>query len=176
MIESIASFGPVRQLAYMPRDMEAALAFWTKTMGVGPFFSIPHITYKASYYHGEPSNFDISVLLGYWGDVQIELTEQHNDAPSVYRRWVDEGREGLHHVCLWADDLANARKVCTAAGARIEQEVQMEGAGAIYVDVGGGPGTMMEILQPSPEILDVFTMMRDASRGWDGRDPVRPLG
>jgi catechol 2,3-dioxygenase-like lactoylglutathione lyase family enzyme len=176
MIGSIASLGPIMQLAYVPRDPKAALEFWTKTMGVGPFFSLPHIAYKSARYRGEPSGVDFSVLIGYWGDVQIELIEQHNGVPSIYRSWLDEGREGVHHVCLLVDSISHAREVCADAGARIEQEIFLEGAEAIYVDTGGGPGSMVEILEPSPEFERLFAMMRDAARDWDGRDPVRLLG
>ena len=33
------------------------------------------------------------------------MIRQHNDAPSIYKAWRDEGREGLHHVCILVDDL-----------------------------------------------------------------------
>lgn len=173
---TIAGLGSVMQLAYVPRDLDAALRFWTRTMGVGPFFSLPHIAYKSARYRGEPSSVDFSVLIGYWGDLQIELIQQHNDVPSIYKSWLDEGREGLHHVCLLVDSIKHAREVCAAAGARVEQEIFLEGAEAIYVDTGGGPGTLVEILEPSPAFAGLFAMMRDAARDWDGREPVRALG
>lgn len=171
----IASLGPVMQLAYVPRDIDAALSFWTRTMGVGPFFSLPHVSYISARHRGVPSSVDFSVLIGYWGDVQIELIQQHNDAPSIFKSWLDERREGLHHVCLLVDSIGHAREVCAAAGARLEQEIFLEGAEAIYVDTGGGPGTMVEMLEPSPAFGDLFAMMRDAARDWDGSDPLRML-
>lgn len=176
MHATIASLGPIMQLAFVPRDVQAARRYWTETMGVGPFFSLPHIQYKGARYRGALSNVDFSVLIGYWGDIQIELIEQHDDSPSIYKSWRDEGREGLHHVCLLVDSIRHARDVCAAAGARVEQEVFLEGAEAIYVDAGGGPGSLIEILEPSPAFGDLFAMMRDAARDWDGRDPVRSLG
>jgi methylmalonyl-CoA/ethylmalonyl-CoA epimerase len=176
MHATIAGLGPIMQLAFVPRDVEAARRYWSETMGVGPFFSLPHIQYREARYRGGPSGVDFSVLIGYWNDIQIELIEQHDDSASIYKSWLDEGREGLHHVCLLVDSIRHAREVCAAAGARVEQEIFLEGAEAIYVDTGGGPGTMVEILEPSPEFSAMFAMMRDAARGWDGRDPVRMLG
>ena len=32
----------VRQLAYVVRDMDAALKYWTETLKVGPFFMFAH--------------------------------------------------------------------------------------------------------------------------------------
>ena len=175
MAKTISELAPIMQLAFVPRDMQAAVRYWTKVMGAGPFFSLPHVAYRQVRYRGAPTEIDFSVLLGYWGDMQIELIEQHCDSPSIYKAWLDEGREGLHHVCLMVDDITEARAVFAAANASIEQEVFMDGAEAFYADTGGGPGTIVEVLQPSSEFQGLFTLMRDAARGWDGSDPVRIL-
>lgn len=176
MRDTIVKLGAIMQLAYVPRDLDGAIKFWTETMGVGPFFKLPHIPYKAARYRGAPSNLDFSVLIGYWGEVQIELIEQHDESPSIYKSWLDAGHEGLHHVCLVVDDIAHARAVCDRAGAKLEQEIFLDGGEAIYVDTGGGPGTIVEILQPAPEFAALCDMMRDAAKDWDGKDPVRTLG
>ena len=177
MTDTIASLGPIMQLAFVPDDIDAALAHWTKTMGAGPFYRLSHIAADRVLYRGEPTEIDFSVLIGYWGDIQIELIEQHDDAPSIYTAWRTQRREGLHHVCLAVDDIAHARAVCTAAGARFEQEVFLPGGvEAFYVDTGGGPGTMVEVIAPSADMKGLFAMMRDAAKDWDGTDPVRDLG
>jgi catechol 2,3-dioxygenase-like lactoylglutathione lyase family enzyme len=117
------------------------------------------------------------MALGHWGDLQIELIRQHNDAPSIYKTWRDEGREGLQHVCILVDDMVHARRVCAKAGAEVAQEALVPGGGeVVYVEAGGGPGTMVEILRPAPGGREFFAMMREAARNWDGSDPVRRLG
>jgi hypothetical protein len=174
--ETIAALGEVMQLAYVPADFEGALKFWTETMGAGPFFALNHVQLEDVKYRGEPAEIDFSMALGYWGDIQIELIRQHNDAPSIYKAWRDEGREGLHHVCILVGDMAVARAACASSGAAVAQEGMLAGGGeVIYVDTGGGPGTMVEILQPGPGTAGFFAMMREAARGWDGRDPLRTL-
>lgn len=175
MKASIAALGPIMQNAYVPADFDAALAFWTKTMGVGPFFLLENIQLEGALYRGEPTDVRFTIAIGYWGDVQIELIKQLNDAPSIYKAWRDAGHEGLHHVCLLTDDFDAARKACV--GMRIEQEGKVAGGGEVmYVDTGGGPGTMVEILKSAPGGGAFFAMMRDAARNWDGTDPVRKLG
>ena len=173
----IAALGDVMQLAFVPADFDAALKFWTTTVGAGPFFALDHVKLDDVRYRGEPTDVDFSMALGYWGDLQIELIRQHNRAPSIYQAWRDEGREGLQHVCILVDDMEQARQTCREAGAVVAQEGKLPGGGeVIYVDTGGGPGTMVEILLPSPGSRDFFAMMRDAARGWDGSDPLRRLG
>jgi hypothetical protein len=173
----IAQLGAVMQIAFVPADFDAALRHWTETMGVGPFFRLDHVQLLNTRHEGEPVEIDFSIAISYWGDLQVELVQQHNDAPSIYKRWRDEGRDGLHHVCIVVDDLAEARAVCAAAGARVAQEAEVAGGGAvIYVDTGAGPGGLVEIIQLPQSTLDGFAWMREQCRQWDGSDPVRPLG
>lgn len=173
----IARLGTVMQLAFVPKDFDAALRHWTQTMGVGPFFRMNHVALLNTRHQGQPVEIDFSIALAYWGDIQIELVQQHNDAPSIYKTWRDEGREGLHHVCIVVDDMAQARATCAEAGATVAQEAQVAGGGeVIYVDTGSGPGGIVEILQVPQSTLDGFAWMREQCRQWDGRDPVRTLG
>lgn len=174
---SIAGLGEVMQLAFVPADFDAALRHWTETMGAGPFFALEHVALEDLKYRGRPSDIDFSMALGYWGDIQIELIRQHNDAPSIYKAWRDEGREGLHHVCILTDDMDEARAVAAAAGAEVVQEGRLAGGGSvIYVDPGGGSGGLVEILQRTEGGQALFAMMREAARGWDGSAPLRRLG
>ncbi|MGO9454997.1 MAG: VOC family protein [Candidatus Binataceae bacterium] len=116
-------------------------------------------------------------MLGYWGDMQIELIRQHNDAPSIFKAWRDECQEGLHHVCVLVDDMNNAQDVFGKAGAAVLQEALVPGGGeVIYLDPGGGPGSLVEVLKPAPGTREFFKMMREAHRNWDGTDAVRSLG
>jgi hypothetical protein len=174
----VAGLGQVMQLAYVPADFDGALRFWVETMGAGPFFAIDHVKMDRVLYRGAPVEVDFSMVLGHWGDLQIELIRQHNDAPSIYSQWRREGREGLHHVCILVEDMAEARRRCGEAGAVVLQEGTLRGGASevIYVDTGGGPGTMVEILKPDAPGLKFFALIRDAARNWDGTDPVRRLG
>ncbi len=171
----VAGLGQVFQLAYLPRDFGAALRFWTESMGAGPFFRRSRLSFPSMRYRGAPSGAVFSVAIGYWGDTQIELIEQHNDAPSVYRDFLDAGGEGLHHVCIAVDDIDAARDACRTAGMAIEQEIDWPGGGAIYVDTGGGQGTMVEMITYAPGMRERFERMRAAHRDWDGSDPLRDV-
>ena len=121
----IARLGPVMQMAYVPKDFDAALA----PLDARPWASARSSAWNTSRWTRRSTaaktvEIDFSIAIAYWGDIQIELIEQHNDAPSIYKRWRDEGREGLHHVCIVVDDMAHARaRRAAEAGARVEQEV-----------------------------------------------------
>ena len=170
----ISAIGPVMQIAFVPTDFDAAIQHWTGTMGVGPFFLIENIALENMRYLGEPSDCVFTIALAYWGAMQVELIRQENDAPSIYR-----GCEGgaLHHSCVLTDDINRARTIATGAGATILVEAKVGEDGAVlYVDTGGGPGSIVEILQPASGSDALFAMIKDASVGWDRRNPVRKLG
>jgi NIPSNAP len=59
----------------------------------------------------------------------------------------------------------------------VAQEAIVPGGGeVIYVDTGGGPGSVVEILKPAPGTREFFRMMREAHRTWDGKNPSGGLG
>ena len=174
---SIKDIGPVMQIAFVPTDFDAALAYWTQVMGVGPFYLIQNIERGDLRYLGEPTGCKFSLALAYWGDMQIELIRPENDAPGIYRGKYGVSGDVLHHTCILTDNLAQARKTAEAAGAKVLVEGTVgDDGGVIYVDTGGGAGSIVEILQPASGSESLFAMIKAASVGWDGSDPVRKLG
>jgi catechol 2,3-dioxygenase-like lactoylglutathione lyase family enzyme len=167
--------GQVMQLAYVPSDFDGTLKFWTETMGAGPFFVLAGFPTEWARYRGIETSPDLTVAFGHWDDMQIEIIQQHNDAPSPYRDWRLSGAEGLHHVCILVDDIVAARRVCVEAGGDVVYDGRSGETHWSYVDTGGGPGTILEMVQHAPPSRGLMDMVRDAARGWDGRDPIRTL-
>ena len=173
----IKDIGPVMQIAFVPKDFDAALRHWTQVMGVGPFYLIENIVLHDMLYLGEPSDCIFSLALAYWGDIQIELIRQENDSPSIYRGKYGVNGEVMHHTCILTDDIVKARKTAESAGAKVLVEGRVgDDGGVIYVDTGNGPGSIVEILQPASGSDSLFLMIKNASVGWDGSNPVRKLG
>ncbi|MGQ2933044.1 MAG: VOC family protein [Sphingopyxis sp.] len=173
--KSLASLGDIMQLAFVPSDFGAAIRHWTGVMGAGPFFLLPNVSLPGGRYRGEPSDPVFTMALGYWGDMQIELIRPENDAKSLYR-----GEYGvadvLHHVCVLVDSIAAARVRCEDIGAAIIFEAPVgDTGGVIYADPGTGPGTLVELLEPQAGTRELFAMMRDAAKDWDGSEPLRSL-
>lgn len=174
----LAALGDVFQLAFVPSDFDAALTHWTRVIGAGPFFLMEHIKTEKLQYRGQPSDVDFTAAIGYWNDVQIEIITQHNAAPSIFSEWRRAGHEGLHHVCMVVADIERARALSLEAGCTIAQEMEAGGGQSkiIYVDTGGGPGTMIEMVQTNEERRrSFFGPMREAARDWDGTNPIRCL-
>lgn len=173
---ALADLAPINQLAYLPSDFDAAIEHWTQVVGAGPFFLLENIALGDMTYLGQPSDAVFSVAIGYWGDMQIELIRPENGAPSIYSGEYAV-KDRLHHICMVVDDINVARDALKAANATIliEGKVGEDGA-VIYADAGGGPGNVLEYVQLMTGGKELFAMMRDAARGWDGSDPLRKIG
>jgi methylmalonyl-CoA/ethylmalonyl-CoA epimerase len=172
---TFAALGPVMQMAFVPHDFDAAIARWTRTMGVGPFFLFEHIQLLDLRYMGQPTDAVFSLALAYWGDMQIELIRPEDEAPSIYTGPYGV-RDCLHHVCVLVDDIGQARETCRVQGAEVVLEGRFGASHVVYADPGGGPGHLVELLERNPDGPDLFAMIRAAAQGWDGREPVRRLG
>ena len=97
-------FGGARQNGYMVDDLDAALEHWVEVVGAGPFFVIRHLPLEYFTYHGTPTQPDLSIALGNLGDLQIELIQQHNDAPSPWLNFHTAKGAGLHHISSWTSE------------------------------------------------------------------------
>lgn len=172
-------FGEIRQNGYVVRDIEAALAHWTEVLGVGPFFYFERAPIRNFRYRGEPSEVEVSIALGNWGPLQIELIEQRNDAPSMYRDFLAAGHEGLQHVACWTErfdaDLARLEKQGLAVG-QAGEAGGPDGRFVYFATCGAHPGTAVELSEVSGPKGRFFAAIADAARTWDGSDPVRELG
>jgi hypothetical protein len=165
----------VRQLAYVVRDMDSALKYWTEVLKTGPFFLIEHCALEDQVYRGAPANADVSIALANSGDLQIELIYCEDDSPSVYKEFLDAGREGVHHFGMmpvnYEETCAQYRKLGHAAAF----ECKVGGAPLTYFDTVDSIGHFIELWDNSETFKEMFLMVEDAAKGWDGSDPIRPL-
>lgn len=107
--------------------------------------------------------------------MQIELIQPLNAAPSHFKDWLEAGNQSVHHICVLSADMAEARNICKRANAKIILEATTGGAEkeVFYADTGGSDGTMIEVLETSPETETVFEITKRASVEWDGSDALR---
>lgn len=172
---SIAALGRIEQLAYVPSDFDAALKYWTETMGVGPFFLIDGIHLDNMTYRGQPTEARFGVAIAYWGDVQIELVKAENDAPAHYNGEY-ANHDKLNHVLVFVDDWDETMRIVEEAGAEVIVGGQFGGNNVVYVDPGSGPGGLVEILQRGHGGPDLFAIIKAAGENWDGSEPLRRFG
>ncbi len=165
--------GPIMQNGYVVRDWRAAAEHWSQVLGVGPFFVMEHIAFKTCEYRGRPSPIDMTVAIAYTGEQQIELVQQHNDAPSIYLDHLAAAPEGLQHVGALVDDLDAALALHGWAGRVLQRGETAIGQRFAYVDTVSHGGTMLELIEQTEAMRAAFGYMKQAAAEWQGERPVR---
>lgn len=168
--------GEIRQLGYVVHDIEAAMDYWSTKLGVGPWFYNPKVPIRNYRYKGEAHEPHNSVALANSGYVQVELIQTRNDVPSMYRDFLQAGRTGLQHVAYWTADYDADLARLTAQGFEPVMSGEVGERGRfIYFDTEYHPGTVIELSEVAGPKGKMFDLIRSASEGWDGSEPVRPF-
>lgn len=171
-------FGPARQNGMIVEDLDAAVDHWVRNVGAGPFFVLRHVPLDHFTYRGRPSEPDISIALGNFGDLQIELIEQHNDAPSPYLHFRQHKGVGLHHISGWTQRYDETLTELRDRGFTPDCEGGITGAARFaYFRADAVDGSVVEVsdLGADNEFGAIHAMVRQAAVDWDGSEPVRNL-
>lgn len=167
---------PFFQQAYLVNDLGASIRGWSDLFGAGPFVWVPHHKTERFTYRGTSQEADVSYAFGYLGDVMIQLIQQHDDTPSIYRDMFEKGEEGFHHVaCLVRDFEAEHRRLL-AMGFDSACRLWADGVDAAYFDTRSANGCFTEIHGDPPHILGAFATWKRAHELWKpGDDPILKL-
>jgi 4-hydroxyphenylpyruvate dioxygenase-like putative hemolysin len=120
-------FGPVRQNGYVVSDIQTAMDHWIKVMGVGPWYYIDRVKTDYFRHRGRDSGIEMSIALANSGNLQIELIQQRNDAPSMYQEFLAAGREDLQHMSFWTTDYQALYDPALTLGYKVGHEGQIGG-------------------------------------------------
>ncbi|PXX06048.1 VOC family protein [Mycolicibacterium moriokaense] len=164
--------GPIRQIGYVVTDLDDALASWIE-LGVGPWFVIRGLPMRALY-RGEPCETTLTLALSNSGELQVELIQQEDDAPSIFTEFLESNGPGYHQLAYWAEDFDATMKAVTDAGWPVVWSGG-EGFGVrfAYVEPPGSPAAVIEISELTGATLASSAHIRDAATSWDGSDPIR---
>jgi hypothetical protein len=169
-------FGPLRQMGYVVRDIEKAMHHWSTVCGIGPWYYFEKNTFTKFVYDGKEYNdVHMSAAFANSGEVQVELIQQKCDTPSMWRDFIQSGREGLQHWSSWPENYDELYERALANGYTVGHE-GIGGRGRfVYFKQEGHTGTIIEMSHLNPTRKQFFDMVRDAGQNWDGRDPIRRL-
>ena len=161
------------QQAYLVNDLEQACGEWSALFGAGPFLLVPHHRTDRFTYRGTDQEADVSYAFGYLGDTMIQLIEQHDGTPSIYRDMYAPGEGGFHHVGLLVSDFPAALQKFAEQGFEVACQLRADGVDAAYIDTRRVTGGFTELHGDPPHILEAFARWRRAhERFQPGDDPV----
>lgn len=85
---------PCEQVGMVVRDMDAALKLYEPLFGPFTLMNPGNDSYA---YRGGEAEVDLSLAFGKSGDLEIELIAV-NSGTSPHSEFLDQGREGMHHL------------------------------------------------------------------------------
>jgi len=163
------------QLGYVVRDLDASMHLWSTLLGIGPWIAVRYFPGYEFIHRGHRVDVEWDAAFAYFGDIQIELICQRNDAPSPYREFLAAGREGLQHFGFLTRDYSGA--VQAARDAKMEPAYVVGPKGAhnmtIYFEIPNSAQPMFEVVDLTPPKEALFNAIKALGKGWDGTHPVR---
>ncbi|WP_375195838.1 VOC family protein [Sphingobium sp.] len=163
-------FGPVDQIGFLVEDLDASIARWIGHSGVGPWTVFRNVALDG-FYRSVPTHVTMNVGLSYQDDMQIELIQVTNEAPSPYRNEAGAPLLGLHHIARIVDDLDAAVATAIEGGMEIAFTAQNPATRVAYLNVPDEPNLLFEFIC-GPDMRAMATAGIAAARIWDGSDAV----
>lgn len=167
------SLGPPVQIAYAVSDIFRGVDKWIKDFGAGPFFIAEHIPIKNVIYRGHPSELDITVAYGQWGEIMIELVQDNGEGPSIIRDLYPPQKSGLHHLAYFVNDMDLVSAKLVEEGYVLAMSGQAGENRFQFFDAISEMGHFIEIYEPIESLKYLYERVRSASINWDGSDPLR---
>ena len=163
----------VFQNAWVVDDIEAACMKWVDEMGVGPFYVMEYDgMFSDPTYRGQPAELSMILAIAQAGPIQIELVQPLVER-CAYRDSVPAGTTGFHHMCVWTHDIDADTDYFASLGYEAANRARIGSNEFAYYDTRPLMNCMLEVLTPSPAIVERFAMIAAAAEDWDGRNPIR---
>jgi len=148
----------IDQVCVVVRDIQKAVEQYWGILGIGPWsiytFAPPRLTDTTV--RGKSKRFSMKIALALVGSMTVELI-QPLEGESIYKEFLDEKGEGLHHIASFqVDDLGRAITVLEKRGIGVLQSGTWEGASFAYMDTEKTLGAIIEFVKrvgerPKPE-------------------------
>ncbi|HZR38357.1 MAG TPA: VOC family protein [Nevskia sp.] len=166
------TYGPIRQIAWLVEDLDAAIRHWMEFAGVGPWTVYRNTTLNG-HCRGVPTRVKMDVGLSYQDEVQIELIQVTSRTPSPYQDAQGRTLVGMHHVAWLSRDIDGDVAQARRRGLTAAFEASNGVVRVAYMESAAEPGLLLEFIEAAPVVLEGFAAGIQAAREWDGRsNPV----
>ncbi len=163
--------GEVKQLGYIVDDVEKGMDAWTKQVGLGPWICYQNVKLWGTY-KGSPTTVYMHVALTYQANMQIELIQPLNDAPSPYKEFTDRGRCGLHHFAYLCEDMQGAVELAQVNELEVTFDITNGFNRYVYLTSPLMPDVFIELIEASKDFVAQFEQGVTLAKNWRGENPV----
>jgi hypothetical protein len=168
--EPVPIFDGIMQVCYIVPDLQQAMREYAEFLGVGPWSVTEKFQPSDMLYRGQPTAPDVTIGMSYSGQLNVELIQQRDDTPSVYRETQQKRGYGFHHwgvaTADFDADLARYRE----QGIEVAFSMTLgSGIRLAYLDTTEHLAGMIELIEMNEGVRTSFTRMFRAARDWDGK-------
>jgi len=168
--------GAICQIAFTVPDLRSAIPVYADRMHAGPWLLMEHFRPAIQRYRGKPTHQDVSLAVAFTGSLMVELIEQHDRGPSVYRETVDRQGHGFHHFAIATTEFDSAEAAYLDIGYQVAYAARLgpafSEARVSYFDSTADLPGMIELIELTPEVDAHFGSVKALSENWDGTDLI----
>ena len=142
---------PIGQIGIVVKDLDKVLDFYQNTFGIGPW-AVREGEYKALRVRDKIYPCKTKVACTNYGSIELELF-QVREGHSLHSEFLDQGREGLHHLGFYVSREEKEKILADLAkeGIGVVQGADMPKVSYAYVDTDKIGGVFFEFIEKRSE-------------------------
>ncbi len=134
----------IDQLSFVYKDIKKQAEIMEKIYGIPKFAQMEDITHQDATYRGKEVTIIVDYAFSRLLNVQIEL-QQWKSGDSLFKEFIDQGKEGLHSIGSYVDDLDRYIDEFNNKGIKVIQTGQIGKQKFVYLDTEKTFGVLLEI-------------------------------
>jgi glyoxalase/bleomycin resistance protein/dioxygenase superfamily protein len=158
-------FGCLAQLSSVVPDLAQAVADFSQSLRVGPWFLLEKIPITGGLYRGASIDVNVSVAIGYCGALQIELIHENSTGPSIFNEVIRSRGYGIHHYGVLSKNFDGDRAKYNKLGYReVFFAVNEFPARNVYFETRGELPVLLELIETTAPVERLFAHMFSESQ------------
>ncbi len=155
-MSGVVGTGVIAQVGFIVKDIETTKRKWAEFLGieVPPTVGCGDYEVTQTEYKGQPAKNAECVMafMDIAPGVQLELI-QPNEEPSVWRDFLNEKGEGMHHLAFNVQGMSEKITACENFGMRLEQRGEYGDASGRYAYLSAYDDLklLVELLESGPK-------------------------
>jgi len=134
------------QLGYVYKDIEKQARIMESVCGVKKNFMISDPVQLKINYRGVKTKITVRGAFAQYNETELELI-QLIEGDSIYKEFLEQGREGLHHVCYRGENIQKHINEYKTEGIEILQSGRIMTSSYAYMDTEIKLGIIIELTE-----------------------------
>ena len=134
----------IDQLSFVYKDVKKQAEIMEKMYGIPKFAQMENITHQDATYRGKEVTVVVDYAFSRLLNIQFEL-QQWKSGESLFKEFIDKGKEGLHSIGVYVDDLQEYVSEFKKRGIEVLQTGQVGKQKFVYLDTEKTFGVLLEI-------------------------------